>query len=160
MLSYCIKRRGGEVLKRPIRPVDIKSHRFDRTLCEQFLEDLRDFDRLVTYYGTGYDIPFLRTRCLFHNLDFPPIGSIFHTDLYFSVRSKLKLHRNRLEVACDMFSIPSKGHRLTPQVWQKSQAGCEKSIAYVLQHNVEDVESLEKLWDKLHGHFRLNKTSA
>jgi uncharacterized protein YprB with RNaseH-like and TPR domain len=159
MLSYCIKRRGGEVLKRPIAPADIRAHRFDRNLCKQFLEDLGEFDRLVTYYGTGYDVPFLRTRCLHHKLDFPPMGSVFHTDLYYSVRGKLKLHRNRLEVACDILDIPSKGHRLTPPVWMKAQAGDKASIDYVLQHNVEDVESLEALWDRLYGNFRVNKTS-
>ncbi len=160
MLSYCIKLRGGEVLKRAISPADIKAHRFDLNLCRQFLKDLGDFDRLVTYYGTGYDLPFIRTRCLFHNLDFPPIGSIFHTDLYYTVRGKLKLHRSSMEVACDTFSIPSKGHRLTPYIWQRCQAGDKKSIDYVLTHNVEDVVALEMLWDKLGGHFRINKTSV
>lgn len=159
MLSYCIKRRGGEVLKRPITPKDIRGKKYDKALCEQFLFDLREFDRLVTYYGSRYDVPFLRTRCLTHGLDFPPIGALFHTDLYYSVRGKLKLYRNRLEVACDQFGIPSKGHRLTPSVWHDAQTGDKKAIDYVLTHNVEDVESLEALYDKMNGHFRSNKTS-
>jgi uncharacterized protein YprB with RNaseH-like and TPR domain len=159
MLSYCIKRRGGEILKRSITPGDIKAHRFDLPLCQQFLEDIGDFDRLVTYYGTGYDMPFIRTRCLFHKLDAPAAGSVFHTDLYYTVRNRLKLHRNRMEVACDILDIPSKGHRLTPQVWQRAQAGDQKSIDYVVQHNIEDVESLSQLWDRLYGQFKVNKTS-
>lgn len=160
LLSYCIKPLGAETLKRPIEPKDIKRHRYDKALCSQFLSDLENFDRVVTYYGTGYDIPFLRTRCLYWNLDFPPMGSIFHTDLYYAVRNKLKLHRNRLEVACDMFGIESKGHRLTPKVWQDAQTGDAKAIAYVLQHNEEDVISLENLWNRLQGNFRTNKTSV
>lgn len=160
MLSYCIKPMGGAVLKRPIAPSDIRAKKYDKPLCEQFLRDLNSFDRLVTYYGSRYDVPFLRTRCLTHGLDFPPIGSLFHSDLYYTVRGKLKLYRNRLEVACDQFKIPSKGHRLTPEVWMAAQTGDQKAIDYILQHNVEDVESLEALWRKLGGHFRLNKTSV
>jgi uncharacterized protein YprB with RNaseH-like and TPR domain len=139
---------------------DIKAHRYDKALCQQFLEDLNEFDRLVTYYGTGYDLPFLRTRCLTHSLDFPPIGSLFHTDLYYSVRGKLRLYRNRLEVACSQFDIPSKGHRLNPSVWMDAQAGDKKAVGWVLAHNVEDVESLEQLWDKMQGHFKMNRTSV
>jgi len=160
MLSYCIKRQGGEVLKRPIDVADIKAHRYDKALCQQFLEDINEFDRFVTYYGTGYDIPFIRTRCLTHNLDFPPIGSLFHSDLYYSVRGKLRLYRNRMEVACQQFGIESKGHRLNPSVWMDAQAGSKKAVAWVLEHNIEDVVSLEALWDKLGGHFKMNKTSV
>ena len=160
MLSYCIKPLDKPVVKRPISPNEIKNLTFDKRLCKQLLEDLQSYDRLITYYGTGYDIPFLRTRCLTHGLDFPPMGSIFHTDVYYAVRNKLKLHRNRMEVACDQFGIESKGHRLTPKVWQEAQAGHKPAIDYVLQHNVEDVISLEALWKKMDGHFRVNKTSA
>ena len=160
MLCYCIKRQSGEVLKRPIRTSEIKSHRYDKRLCEQFLEDVKEFDRVVTYYGSRYDVPFLRTRCLYWNLDFPPMGTMFHTDLYYAVRNKLRLYRNRLETACDMFSIESKGHRLTPSVWMDAQTGDQKAIDFVLQHNIEDVVSLEALWEKLQGHFRQTKTSV
>lgn len=160
ILSYCIKPHNGKVIERPISPGDIKSHRYDKRLCEQFLEDIGKFDRLVTYYGTGYDVPFLRTRCLHWNLDFPPMGTLFHTDLYYTVRNKMRLYRNRLEAACDSLGIESKGHRLNPKVWMDAQTGDAKAIAYVLKHNVEDVASLEALWDRLHGHFRRTKTSV
>jgi uncharacterized protein YprB with RNaseH-like and TPR domain len=159
-LTYCIKRYGGEILKRWVTPKEIRGYQFDKRLMGQLLEDLTEFDRVITYYGTGYDLPFLRTRCLTHGLDFPPMGSLFHTDVYYSVRNKLRLYRNRMEVACSQFGIESKGHRLTPEVWMKAQAGDQGAIDYVLQHNIEDVESLEKLYDKMEGHYRLNKTSV
>ena len=159
MLSYCIKRHGGEVLKRPIAPGDIRKKRYDKALCKQFLEDVKQFDRIIGYYSSRFDVPFLRTRCIYWHLDFPPMGSLFHTDAYYAVRGKLRLHRNRLEVACDTFGIESKGHRLTPSVWQAAMSGDKKAIDYVLAHNVEDVISLELLWDRLAGHVRVNKTS-
>jgi len=143
-----------------VTPKDIRTYQFDKPIMKQLLEDFNEFDRLFTYYGTGYDIPFLRTRCLTHGLDFPPIGSLFHTDVYYPVRNKLRLYRNRMEVACSQFGIESKGHRLTPDVWMKAQAGDQGAIDYVMQHNIEDVESLEKLWEVMQGHARMNKTSV
>lgn len=158
-LTYCIKKFGGAVLKRTVTPKDITQHRYDRSLCEQFLDDLGDFSRVVTYYGSRYDIPFMRTRCLSHDLDFPPFGSVFHTDLYYQVRSKLKLHSNRLEAACTAFGIEAKGHKLTPMLWRDAGTGCDKALAHVLAHNEEDVVSLEGLWRKLNGCFIPTKAS-
>ena len=159
MLAYCIKRHGGDTLKRLITPKEISTLAFDKRLCTQFLEDLDQFDRLVTYYGTGYDVPFLRTRCLSHELGFPPMGTLFHTDAYYAVRHKLKLHSGRLEAACTFFGIPSKTTKLDPGVWRNAQAGCTKSLNLVLEHCVEDVASLESLWLILQGHTKINKRS-
>lgn len=159
MLAYCIKRHGGDTLKRLITPKEISALTFDKRLCSQFLEDLDQFDRLITYFGTRYDVPFLRTRCLSHGLGFPPMGTLFHTDAYYAVRHKLKLHSGRLEAACTFFGIPSKSTKLDPGVWRNAQAGCTKSLNLVLSHNVEDVESLESLWTILQGHTKVNKTS-
>ena len=159
LLSYCLKRQGGEVLKRVVTPEEIHGLEFDKRLCRQFLEDIEDFDRLYTFYGTRYDVPFLRTRCLYHNLGFPPMGTYFHTDVYWGCRNRLKLHSNRLEAACTFFGIPSKGTKLDPGVWRKAGVGCKKSLAAVLSHNEEDVVSLEALWDVLQEHVRTTKTS-
>lgn len=160
MLTYCIKPLGGPVLKRAVQRKDILSGKFDRGLCQQFIEDATQFDRVVTYYGSRYDVPFIRTRCLTHNLDFPAMGSVFHTDAYYAVRARLKLHSNRLEAACTALGIPSKGHKLSPMVWRDAGTGEKKALAHVLAHNVEDVESLEALWIRLRGCIRPNKTSV
>jgi len=159
MLTYCIKPLGGPVMKRCISRPDLLAGKFDRSLCKQFLDDATQFERIVTYYGSRYDVPFLRTRCLTHELDFPAFGSVFHTDAYYAVRSKLKLHSNRLEAACTALGIPSKGHKLSPMVWRDAGVGNKKALEHVLAHNVEDVESLEALWRRLTGCFRATKTS-
>lgn len=160
LLSYAIKRAGGEVLKRCITPADIRAKRYDKRLCQQFIEDCNEFDRLIGWYSARFDVPFMRTRCVYHGLDFPPFGSFFHTDAWFVCRSRFKLHSNRLEAACTFFDIPSKGHRLTPQVWQAAAAGDQKALDFIMAHNVEDVESTEAVWNKLCPFTKMNKTSV
>lgn len=159
-LSFCIKKQGGEILKRCVKPQEIRAKNYDKRLCEQFVADCYNFDRLIGWYSSRFDVPFMRTRCLYWGIDFPPFGSMFHTDAWFSCRSKLRLHSNRLEAACTFFDIPSKCHRLTPQVWQAAAAGDKKSLDFILTHNVEDVESTEAIWNKLSSYTRLNKTSV
>lgn len=159
MLTYCIKPMDGPVMKRTVSKADLKPGSYDRDLCKQFLEDMTQFDRVVGYFSSRYDVPFIRTRCLTHNLDFPAFGSVFHTDAYYAVRHKLKLHSNRLEAACTALGIPSKGHKLSPMIWRDAGVGDKKALAHVMAHNVEDVESLEALWKRLTGTIRTNKTS-
>lgn len=159
ILTYAIKIEGGGVIKRSITPKDIFSGQYDKNICRQFLQDVQQFDRLITYYGSRFDIPYIRTRCLRWGLGFPAYGDRFHTDAYDVVKHRLKLHRSRLETASQFLNIPSKQHRLNPEVWQGCQAGNKKNIDYVVKHNVEDVISLEKLWMKIQSFTKIKKTS-
>jgi len=159
IISYCIKEANGPIIERVLTPNDIKNHIFDKRLMKQFIIDSRKFDRLLGYYSTKFDIPFLRTRSLHFGLDFPLYSEIKHTDVYYIVRNKLRLHRNRLETACEFFDIPCKGHRLNPTVWQRAMSGEKKALNYILQHNREDVISLELLYNKVSLYVKENKTS-
>ena len=54
-----------------------------------------------------------------------------------------------MDDACRFFGIPSKATPLNPDIWQDALCGEKKAIDYILQHNKEDVISLEKLWKKV-----------
>jgi len=159
IISYCIKEADGPIIERVLSPKDIKKHTFDKQLMKQFIIDSRKFDRLLGYYSTKFDIPFLRTRCVYFGLDFPLYSEIKHTDVYYIVRNKLNLHRNRLETACEFFDIPCKGHRLNPTIWQRAMSGEKKALDYILQHNREDVISLELLYNKVNLFVQQTKRS-
>lgn len=159
VISYCIKEADGKIIERVLTPKEIKNHVFDKELMRDLIRDIRKFDRVLTYYGTGFDIPFLRTRAIFWEFLFPLFGEIRHTDVYYIIRNKLKLHRNSLAVACDFFDIPSKGHKLNPYIWQRAMSGDKKSLAYILEHNREDVISLETLFNKVNMYVQITKKS-
>lgn len=159
--SYCIKELDGEIYEYLLSPREIRKCIFDRKLIEQLCVDLRRFDRVVVYWGKDrrYDVPFLRTRAVYHGSDFPKYKELVVNDLFDIVKAKLRLHRNRLETACEFFDIPSKTHRLSPTIWQKAMAGDKKSLAWILDHNREDVISTEQLWKKLQIYVRNPDTS-
>lgn len=149
VLSYCIKPYGQPSLKRLIAPSELASKDLDKRLLIDCIADMRKFDRLVTYYGTGFDIPFIRTRAMLHGLDFPLYREIKHTDVYYWVRNKMKLHRRRMEVVCDFLGIPAKGHPMIPPIWTAALTGNKKALNYILVHNLEDVDSLEEVYKRL-----------
>ena len=63
MVSYAIKERDNDdVIYNEITQKEILAGDFDKRLVKECLEDLAKFNIWVTYYGTGFDLPFLRTR--------------------------------------------------------------------------------------------------
>lgn len=148
ILSYCIGHSEG-VIANVIKPKELKSKDTDKRLVRDLLNDMRKFDRIVTYYGTRYDIPFIRSRAMAHKLDFPEYGSVFHTDVYFWAKTKLCIHRKRLQTVCDFLGIKSKEHPLHGGMWTKALSGCTKSLDYILTHNIEDVNSLAEVFNAL-----------
>jgi len=161
IICYSIKELDGNIIHNSVTPKEIHSYNFDKRLLREFFRDVKPYDRLVVYYGKNYrfDIPFLRTRALKWNLPFPQYGEEFLTDVFDLVKGKLRLHRNRLETACDLLDIPAKGHRLNPDIWLKAMAGSQQALEYIQVHCDEDVVSLEEVYKRLEGFSRSTKTS-
>lgn len=164
--TYCIKELDGKIIKRAISLDDLHNATFDKNLIIKFIEDSKRFTHLIWHYGgfnRSFDVPFLRTRAVKWGLLFPEYKCMYVGDTYPILKNKFKLHSNRLETACEFFHIPAKQHKLNPDVWLSMITGnkklMQKAISYILQHNSEDVVSLEKLWKKINKFTRLGKTS-
>lgn len=134
--SDCIKKR------------EINKGVFDKVLLQSLLNELNNIDVLITYYGKRFDAPFLRSRALFHGLDFPTVGTIKHIDLYDSVKHKLRLPRNTLDMATNYLGIEGKNH-VDMGIWLKAKYGDKESLDYILDHNVRDVEITRELYERL-----------
>jgi uncharacterized protein YprB with RNaseH-like and TPR domain len=159
MITYSIKTRDKDEFKTGvIERDDIRSFDFDRNLCERVIKDLQEYDIICTFYGTKFDMPFTRSRCLKWDLGFPIFGYIQHKDIYYMARNKLCLHRNRLESACAFLGIRGKTY-LDGDTWIKAGHGHRDSLEYVLEHNIQDTIILEKLHKRLEEFVRPNTRS-
>lgn len=159
ILSYVLGA-DGNYYKRVLTTQEIRGGIYDKKLCEELCRDIKEYNRVVTYYGSRFDIPFIRSRCVYWGLDFPVYKQLYHTDAYLTVKYKFgTLHSRRLGVVAPFFKIPAKKHSLNPEIWFKCMSGNEKALKFVLTHNIEDVVSLEKLWRKINRYTRLQKTS-
>ena len=159
MFAYCIKKSWkNEIITGITEPITFKKS-LDKTVVVKCIKDMTKFDRLVTYYGTKYDIPFIRTRALYHGLDFPGYGSVLHTDLYYMVRNKLRLNSNRLEVACRAVFGRSEKTHIENEYWIRALMGDKESLLYILDHCKKDVLETERLFYKLAEFTKLTDRS-
>jgi len=153
IITYCILNdETDEIIENTIDLNDLKNGDFDKYLCKQLIKDTLKFDILKGYWSTGFDIPFIRSRCLKWNLDFPIYKTINHKDIYYMVKRLLKLNKNSLEAATKFLGISGKNH-IQGDIWMQALM-CdgelqEKALKRILDHNKKDVRILKKLDYKL-----------
>jgi uncharacterized protein YprB with RNaseH-like and TPR domain len=149
MLSWALKGRDeSKVIHDMITKKELFNHKFDKRVVSSLLKAMEGYDVFVVYYGTRFDMPFIRTKALEHGLKFPSYSEKRMFDLYYVARNKLCLHSNRLGVVCDFLDIPGKTP-LKPLVWKKAAYGDAQSLRYILDHNIADVEILESAHKRL-----------
>jgi len=149
MLSYCIKEANNKkILGRAINKKELDNGTLDKDLVKECIADVGKFNLIVTYYGTKFDVPFIRSRALYWDIEFPKFGSHNHKDCYYMVRNRLCIHRNRMEDAARLLGIEGKNH-IDGYYWITALTGNPKALAYILDHNERDVEVLEKVYYKM-----------
>lgn len=127
-----------EVLNNPIP---------DKQLMKELVEEFKNYDTLYTFYGTGFDFPFVRTRCTIAGIPFPEFGQLKHKDIYYIIKNKTKLHRKSLEVACEMLLGTSNKTHWMGKHWIGAVQGKQKSLDYIEDHCNKDVIDLKALTD-------------
>ncbi len=161
MLTWSIKEKGGEVFTDQITKQEIFDEVYDRRITQSIVDKMKEFKIIVSYYGKGFDLKYIRTKALKYGIPFPgftpqlnSIGNytvrpeMYHFDLYFTVKRNIATHRKSLEVVTNYFGIKGK----TPidhDVWLRAKYGHKDALAEVLRHNIADVEILEQLHDIL-----------
>ena len=158
MLAWCVKIDGGALLEDVVNKKELDGGVQDKRIVQSLLEILQGLDVVTTFWGTGMDIPFLRSRALFHKLDFPLYGTIAHFDLFYACRSLFKLHRKSLQAVTEFLGIEGKTHLKLP-VWQLAKRGHAESLKYVLEHCRADVQILEELWKRVRPYRKWTRKS-
>lgn len=148
VLSWCVKLKDDKVTSSVVTKKELFNGTSDKRLVKEFVEEIRKYKIILGYYSTNFDLPFMRAKALHYGLDFPEYGELYHWDLYYTVKSKLKISRKSLDNACDYLNIKGKTP-IDKGVWRRAKYGNPLDLAKVLEHNIGDVNILEELHNKL-----------
>lgn len=147
---YSIKPRGSdEIIRRTITKKELKSKSFDKAVISQCIKDLRKFDIIIGYYSSRFDIPYIRSRALYHGLPFPAYGELNQIDLYYIVRNKFALNRNSLKVATGFLLGDTHKTEINNEYWIRAMQGDKESLEYIQHHCDMDVIDTERLYNKV-----------
>ncbi len=163
MLSWCIKDgTSGETIHDVITLEDIQKAKAgceDKRITKSIIKSMLGFDRIVGYYSSRFDIPYIRTRAMATGVKFPDFGTLNHLDLYYAVRYKFKLSRNSQENACRVLLGKTDKTRIEAKYWRGAARGDKSALRHVLDHNKKDVLDLEKLYHAVLRFTRRKDTS-
>lgn len=160
MLSWAIKPLYEDwVYYDAINPKDLKSTSYDKRITESLVETMEEFDRFVVHYGTKFDLPFIRTRAVYHRLDFPQYGEKILTDTYYMARNKMCFHSNRQGSVAKGLGFEDIKTRIEPEYWIGALQGKKNCIDYILDHNIKDVYQLEQNYLALRPYVKKNNRS-
>jgi uncharacterized protein YprB with RNaseH-like and TPR domain len=132
---------------------DVETDTADKRIVSTLIDTMWKFDRIIGHYSTYFDVPFIRTRALQWDLEFPTYGNFYHTDTWKMAKKCLCLHSNRQDSVAQAVQHQSYKTRINPDVWAKVLFGSKqqrtKLIKEVLYHNemdvIEGAENYKKL---------------
>jgi uncharacterized protein YprB with RNaseH-like and TPR domain len=148
MLCYKILIYGtDEILGRTITRKEVLSKDEDKQLVKECINDLIGCDRIITFFGSRFDLKYIRTKAVMHGLEFPSFGEIMSSDVYYMVRNRFQLHSNRLETSCQVLLGESNKTSFDVKHWRFAAKGDQKSLKYIDEHCTADVSDTAKLYD-------------
>ena len=150
VLCYCIQEENSDkIWGRRITKNELRTC-LDYKVIKACVRDLKRFDIVTTYFGTGFDLKFIRSVALMMDIPFPHYSTIQHIDLYYVVKNKLKLHNNKLKTACSMLLGTTEKTEIDPHHWKKAiHQGDKKALEYIYDHCKRDVRDTKRLYHKI-----------
>lgn len=113
----------------------------DRAVVKAIVEELRNYDVWIAHNGLKFDVPFLRTRLLAHDL--PPLPNNKLIDPLQLARSKLRMSWNSLEKLAQHLGCNQKT-QVDGEHWLRAALdGDRKSMNYIVDHCIKDVIVLD-----------------
>ena len=114
----------GSVLCASVKPYGKKAYTFsikakgnDVKVVRDLKDALEEYQCWCTYYGKGFDLPFINTRLL--KWGYPPIESRHHIDLFFTLKSNTIMSRKSLAQFAGLLGKDDQKMGVSPNVWSE-----------------------------------------
>ena len=124
----------------------------ERGLLEWLREELRGCDSLVTWYGSGFDIPFLLSRASVQGVDLSQLARIPMLDLCEWCRGHLLLSSYRLESVARFLGVGIGAEFYGGDVatlFKLALRGDEGARELIIEHCKSDLRVLRQVHEKL-----------
>lgn len=115
----------------------------DSLLTFDIAEELKRHAIVIGHYSQKFDIPFLRAKMTKHGLE--PLPLMFGIDTWRIAKNNFKVSSRRLKNLANYFDIGEK-EGVEGGLWMRAAYdGSKEAMDAIVQHNIVDVEVLEKL---------------
>lgn len=133
-----------------INTVQWDKNKDDKALLEVFIQELNKSDIIIGHNADAFDLPWIRTRSLYHGIEmYPKYKSI---DTLKIARYNHRFPSNRLDDLGDYLGLGRK-IKTDRELWVNTIEGdekvSEKALNQMIEYCEQDVLLLEKVYNKL-----------
>lgn len=137
--------------EREVHHLQWDSKQCDKKMLEEFVKIANQSSEMCGHNGDKYDLAFIRTRCLFHNIGmFPTYKTI---DTLKVSRSKFKFNSNKLDYIASFLGMGKKiktEYGMWKDILLKSD---KKAMEKMIKYCKMDVILLEKVYKQISTHI-------
>jgi len=122
-------------------------HQNDRALLIGFAREMERADELVAHFGAGFDVPWIRGRCVKHGIPLSPDFTII--DTYKLTKRRLGLNSGALDYQTQFLGLGKK-QPTSFALWKAITVDNDpKAMAKMVRYCKHDVRILEKLYNRV-----------
>jgi uncharacterized protein YprB with RNaseH-like and TPR domain len=143
----------GSTLCASVKPYGKKPYTFkvkavgnDVKVVRDLAEALEEYHCWCTYYGSGFDIPFVNTRLL--KWGYEPITPRHHIDLYFKLKSKTKMSSKSLGRFASLLGTDEQKMGVSQNVWSEMGYRLDTHMPVMVERCESDCIALEDIYNK------------
>lgn len=115
----------------------------DKAIVEDVCRELGKHAIVVSHFGIGFDIPYIRAKCVAYGI--PPLPPMFGIDTWKIAKNNFNVSRRSLANLGYYFDIGDKS-LVDGRTWvQAAYDGDREAMEYIIEHNIQDCVLLEKL---------------
>ena len=113
---------------------------------DRSISSMLNYDIIVSWNGSSFDIPFLSKRAQKYGLRF---NHKFHVDLMRESSKFLPNVEKSLDSIASTLLIDTDLTEYDPYIWKMAKKGDKESMQYIIEHCSSDVITLKKVWNKI-----------
>jgi len=126
----------------------------DKDMLELFVNELQSADEVIGHNGDRYDIPWIRTRCLYHRI--PMMPDIKSLDTLKKAKSRFYLNSNKLDYIGQFLKVGEKIHTGF-DLWKKvCFENNKEALVEMVDYCKQDVLLLEKVYQEIDNYVKHN----
>lgn len=118
----------------------------DSRIVKELWKLIDEADIVITHNGDQFDLPKMNARFIVNKLQ--PVSPYKSIDTKKIASKQFGFSSNKLDALALQFGFEKK-HETSFNLWRKCMEGDEKSLEYMENYNIHDVELLEEVYLKL-----------
>jgi len=134
----------------------------EKEVLEWFRKELINCDVVVTWFGSGFDIPYILSRAVINGIDLHEFVQIRSLDLCRFCQKYFSLAKYSLSEVAKSFGIQKNieiNWKDMLALYIKATGGNKKAKEMIIEHCKDDLNALKKICEKLEPYFSLITTN-